>query len=118
MFNINDLAFLSVAGGGSSGQTWADRFALIAVAGVIVIYFIIKNSINKKKEKAEADEAKKIEEISLAAETETEIEKRQDIDGDEEELIAVITAAVSAALQKPASGFRVVSFKKRSGWKN
>ena len=36
---------------------------------------------------------------------------------DEEELIAVITAAVSAVLKKPASGFKVVSFKKREGWK-
>ena len=36
---------------------------------------------------------------------------------DEEELIAVITAAVSAILKKPVSGFKVVSFKKREGWK-
>jgi sodium pump decarboxylase gamma subunit len=34
----------------------------------------------------------------------------------EEELIAVITAAISAATQKPASGFRVTSFKKRGNW--
>jgi len=37
---------------------------------------------------------------------------------EEEELIAVITAAISAFLRKPASGFRVVSFKKRGNWKN
>ena len=35
----------------------------------------------------------------------------------EEELIAVITAAIAAALTKPVSGFRVVSFKKRGNWK-
>lgn len=36
---------------------------------------------------------------------------------DEEELIAVITAAVAMILEKPASGFRVVSFKPRPVWK-
>ena len=36
----------------------------------------------------------------------------------EEELIAVIAAAISAFLKKPVSGFRVVSFKKRGNWKN
>jgi len=49
-----------------------------------------------------------------------EIERKEDINEsgeDEEELIAVITAAVSAFLSKPVSGFRVVSFKKRDGWK-
>ena len=35
----------------------------------------------------------------------------------EEELIAVITAAISAMTQKHPSGFRVVSFKKRGNWK-
>ena len=39
------------------------------------------------------------------------------VEENEEELIAVITAAVAAFLKKPASGFRVVSFKKRTGWK-
>ena len=36
---------------------------------------------------------------------------------DDDEIIAVITAAIAAILQKPASGFRVVSFKKRGNWK-
>ena len=36
---------------------------------------------------------------------------------DDEELIAVITAAIAMVWDKPASGFRVVSFKKRTGWK-
>ena len=40
------------------------------------------------------------------------------IQEDEEELIAVISAAIAMLLKKPVSGFRVVSFKKRSNWKN
>ena len=39
------------------------------------------------------------------------------VEEDEEELIAVITAAVAMVLMKPVSGFRVVSFKQRTGWK-
>jgi sodium pump decarboxylase gamma subunit len=39
-------------------------------------------------------------------------------DEDEEETIAAITAAISVVLEKPASGFRVVSFKKRNNWSN
>ena len=35
----------------------------------------------------------------------------------EDELIAVIAAAVSSVLKKPVSDFRVVSFKKRSNWR-
>ena len=35
----------------------------------------------------------------------------------EEELVAIIAAAIAAALKKPLSGFRVVSFKKRAVWK-
>jgi len=38
-------------------------------------------------------------------------------DENEEEIIAVISAAISAFLKKPVSGFRVVSFKKRGNWK-
>jgi len=52
--------------------------------------------------------------------TKTEIEVTDNInesEEDDEELIAVIAAAVSAVLRKPVSGFRVVSFKKREGWK-
>ena len=37
---------------------------------------------------------------------------------EEAEIIAVITAAVASVLDKPLSGFRVVSFKKRSEWKH
>ena len=37
---------------------------------------------------------------------------------DKEEIIAVISAAISAFLKKPVSGFRVVSFKKRGNWSN
>jgi len=36
----------------------------------------------------------------------------------EEELIAVISAAVSVFLKEPVSGFKVVSFKKRGSWSN
>ena len=36
----------------------------------------------------------------------------------EEEMVAAITAAISAVLEKPLSGFRVVSFKKRNNWNN
>jgi len=36
---------------------------------------------------------------------------------DDDEIIAVITAAIAAVLQKPTSGFKVVSFKKRGNWK-
>jgi len=35
---------------------------------------------------------------------------------DEEELIAVISAAIAAVLKKPTSEFRVVAFKKRNNW--
>ena len=38
--------------------------------------------------------------------------------GEDEELIAVISAAIAAFLQKPVSGFRVVSFKQRGNWSN
>jgi sodium pump decarboxylase gamma subunit len=37
---------------------------------------------------------------------------------DEKETVAAITAALSVVLEKPVSGFRVVSFKKRSNWKS
>ena len=36
---------------------------------------------------------------------------------EDEEVIAVITAAIAMSVQKPVSGFRVVSFKQRNGWK-
>jgi hypothetical protein len=49
-----------------------------------------------------------------------EITADEKIDAENEnegELIAVIAAAVASFLQKPISGFRVVSFKERSRWK-
>jgi len=50
----------------------------------------------------------------------TEIAGQTRNDGEfinETELIAVITASVAAILEKPVSGFRVVAFKQRTGWK-
>ena len=66
----------------------------------------ISNLFKKKKEKE-----KEKEEIEIANQFE-------EIEEDENELIAVISAAVSMILNKPVSGFKVVSFKKRGNWKN
>ena len=109
-------------------QTLTDKIALIAVACALIIFFIIRININKnQKQDSEnyndvKENAENIEIIENQAIFETaageelaELEEFEEFE-DEEELIAVITAAVSTALKKPVSGFRVVSFKKRSGW--
>ena len=70
---------------------------------------------NKDNIKEEPDKIEKIAEIAVPAKT-NDIEDGND--ENEEELIAVITAAVSAVLQKSVSGFRVVSFKQKHNWKN
>ena len=92
----------------------------IVLIGFIILWLILfilgfynggnmirKNRMIKQKKD---EEAKKTADSIIPANANKDEE-------DENELIAVITAAVAAVLQKPVSGFRVVSFKKRSGWK-
>ena len=63
------------------------------------------------------DEPEKTDEI-IESEASADIVSSANADEDNEELIAVISAAISAFLKKPVSGFRVVSFKKRGSWSN
>jgi len=70
-----------------------------------------RKKITKTTKPEEITEIKTIAGAIIPAESNEEEE-------DDEELIAVITAAVAAILEKPVSGFRVVSFKKRPGWKS
>ena len=76
---------------------------LILLWGILELFGFVSKKIIEKT----SDPAK----IALPENTDEEE------DEEEEEAIAVITAAVSAALEKPVSGFRVVSFKKRNEWK-
>lgn len=76
---------------------------------------ILKLFRNKNKDDNEkldrSAESKIAEKISKPENTVYEAEENED------EIIAVISAAISAFLKKPVSGFRVVSFKKRGNWK-
>ena len=68
-----------------------------------------------KKRNKNAEESDEI----IISETADEGDERDERnERDETELIAVITAAIAMILKKPASGFKVVSFKKRNNWKN
>ena len=76
---------------------------IIIFAAVIIGWIIYKIAKPKNKE---------IEEETITAPVENIVYQTED----EEELIAVISAAVAAVLKKPVSGFRVVAFKKRGNW--
>lgn len=55
-------------------------------------------------------------EITSAASAANEEASQENSVSENEELIAVIMAAIAASMQKPVSGFRVVSFKERGRW--
>ena len=93
---------------------------MIIVFGIIIIIWAISKIIkpSDKKNTGETNEIKEaVPAVGLEAVSNIEFESSGAEDENEEELIAVITAAVAAILQKSVSGFRVVSFKKRSNWK-
>ena len=87
--------------------------AIFLLAGVIVIW-IIYLQIKKARQKSQVED-EPVETVA-AAETAVQGTVIKEIES-EEELIAVITAAISAITKKPASGFRVTSFKKRGNWR-
>ncbi|MCL2157770.1 MAG: OadG family protein [Oscillospiraceae bacterium] len=84
---------------------------LILLWGVLELFGFVSKKITEK-----TNEPKKAElpEITINENIEN-IEAVNE--SEEDELVAVISAAVAAALEKPVSGFRVVSFKKRNDWK-
>lgn len=97
-------------------------FLILIFVGIILIWlgFKIFSQSNKKTENNNTENQNKISEnpppievmVSQIENTENSVTEQ-----DEEELIAVISAAVAAVLNKPVSGFRVVSFKQRNGWR-
>jgi sodium pump decarboxylase gamma subunit len=90
--------------------TWGGLF-LIIVLGILIIIWAISRLVNSSHRKNITEEKS---ETTVIPETGTDININEE---DEEELIAVITAAVAAILKKPVSGFRVVSFKKKNNWR-
>ena len=93
--------------------------AILLIVPMVLIF--IYGVILQKKQDKEAELAKSVPDekiLQTAVVEEAAIEEIETYTENEEELIAVITAAISAITQKPASGFRVTSFKKRSGWKS
>lgn len=93
---------------------------VLFIAGILIVLWGI--AFFSKKTQDTPQEPAVIESIPEANIQKTIVEEipqeiEQEIEGtDEEELIAVITAAISAITKKPASGFRVTSFKKRGNW--
>ena len=105
---------------------------LIIVFGVIIIIWAVSKLIKPSDKKdtgeisgiAKASPAVKLDAVSnIETETEINLNESEKNEESEEELIAVITAAIAMIInecnsfQKPVSGFNVVSFKKRSNWK-
>ena len=97
--NNNDLTDNNVA--------MAVIFVFLLAFFILLIRSSNKNkSIDKKAETVETEVSPDLVQPSVIEEP----------TANEEELIAVITAAIVAATQKPASGFKVTSFKKRGDW--
>ena len=92
-------------------------FAVLILLWVILELFgyASKKIINKPKKSDIINESDVI--VGDGVPDVPQIQEETGILEDEEELIAVITAAVAMSVQKPVSGFRVVSFKQRNGWK-
>jgi len=82
----------------------AGGVALIIIFAAIIIGWVIYKIVKPKNNEPE-NEAMTTSDI---IQTETQ--------NDDEELIAVISAAIAAVLKKPVSRFRVVAFKKRGNW--
>ena len=84
---------------------------LIILSMIAVIFLLIRfvfplfQKMTTKKEKNKKDAEPNNEVIENTAEVETAEE-------DDDELIAVITAAIAASTQRPAKSFRVVNFKR------
>ena len=86
---------------------------LVLLWGVLELFGFVSKKITQK---ASDQKNAELPEISIE-EKEEKIEESGENEEDEEELVAVISAAVASVLEKPVSGFRVVSFKKRNDWK-
>ncbi|MCL1859740.1 MAG: OadG family protein [Oscillospiraceae bacterium] len=94
-------------------------FAVLILLWIILELFgYISNKIINKSDKSKKSDVivgDGVPDVPIKIEqNENEIIEAEE---NEEELIAVITAAVASVLDKPVSGFRVVSFKQRTGWK-
>ena len=89
-------------------------FLIIALAAFIIGWIIYKKV--KPKNQGAANKNIIIENTAPFAIPVSQTENKTEEKNDEEELIAVISAAVAAMLNKPVSGFRVVAFKKRGNW--
>ena len=88
-------------------------FAVLILLWVILELFgyISKKITNKSKKTDETFVGDGVPGVPHVSNENAEFEETK------EELIAVITAAVAMSMQKPVSGFRVVFFKQRNGWK-
>lgn len=119
--SITETATETAAETGAA-NTWGGLFLIILLGIIIIIWAISKliESPNKKNISSNTNEITVIPETGSNTNADRDYEDYYEYDGydeDEEELIAVITAAISAVLKKPVSGFRVVSFKKRGNWR-
>jgi sodium pump decarboxylase gamma subunit len=84
---------------------------LILLWGILELFgYVSKKITEKAKKPATLQQNEKTAEIIS--------ESANKKDEDENEIIAAITAAVSCVMDKPVSGFKVVSFKKRNDWKS
>ena len=102
-----------------------DPWAIVVLLAAPAVIFILYKIFQKKPEVESLDANTPTPETETAIAIEKSLESIKSLsslnciedNATEEELIAVITAAISAMTQKHPSGFRVVSFKKRGSWK-
>ena len=85
-------------------------FGMATVFSILLILYVVLTIMKVVFTKKEAQVSTKETKPPVAI---TPIKEKVELKQDESELVAVITAAIAASTGKPASSFRVVSFRQK-----